>query len=64
MAATHGDPLLHFEQYGWHEGRDPSAAFSTNKYLAAYSDVRVAGADPLLHYVQYGQAEGRTAFSV
>ena len=57
------DPLLHFEQFGWKEGRDSSAGFSTTKYLAAYADVRAAGLDPLLHYVQYGQAEGRAAFS-
>ncbi len=64
VAAAHVNPLLHYEQYGWHEGRDPSAQFSTNTYLAAYSDVKAAALDPLLHYVQYGPAEGRTAFNV
>ncbi len=56
-------PLLHYEEYGWHEGRDPSAQFSTHKYLDAYADVKNAGLDPLLHYVVYGQGEGRTAFT-
>jgi len=37
IAAVRIDPLEHYERYGWHEGRDPSAQFSTNKYLAANS---------------------------
>jgi len=56
------DPLTHFEQHGWHEGRDPSLLFSAAQYLAANPDVRAAGVDPLLHYVQNGQGEGRMAF--
>ena len=55
---------MHCEASGWKEGRDPSAQFSTGKYLAAYADVKAAGIDPLLHYITNGQAEGRTAFSV
>ena len=46
------------------EGRNPSAAFDTNDYLAAYPDVKAARIDPLLHYVMSGMAEGRTAFPV
>jgi len=57
------DPYQHYLAYGWKEGRDPSAQFSTAKYLAAYSDVKAAGVDPLLHYVEYGKAEGRAAFA-
>jgi serralysin len=56
------DPLRHYETYGWKEGRDPSATFGTNKYLAAYADVKAAKLDPLLHYVVFGRNEGRTAF--
>lgn len=62
MLAAHVDPLLHYEQFGWMEGRDPSAAFSTQQYLAAYTDVAAAKMDPLSHYAQFGQAEGRMAF--
>ena len=54
VAAAGVDPVQHFEQYCWTEGRDPSAAFSESKYLSAYGDVKAAGIDPLLHYVQYG----------
>ena len=64
VAAAGFDPLQHFEQFGWAEGRDPSAAFSDSKYLSANADVRAAGIDPLLHYVQFGQAEGRSVFTV
>jgi len=42
----------------------PSTSFSTNKYLAAYADVKAAAVDPLLHYVVYGQNEGRSLFGV
>lgn len=56
------NPLQHYERYGWHDGRDPSAAFSTTKYLAANADVKAAGIDPLLHYVEYGKAEGRAVY--
>jgi hypothetical protein len=50
------------DRNGWKEGRDPSAGFSTNRYLAAYSDVRSSGIDPLTSFVTTGQAQGRTAF--
>ena len=33
------DPLQHFLNHGWTEGRDPSAGFSTAGYLAANPDV-------------------------
>ncbi len=56
------DPLVHYEQQGWKEGRDPSVDFSTNAYLTANPDVQAAGVDPLLHYLDYGQSEGRLEF--
>src|SRR5260221_12235476 len=46
-------------QYGWHEGRNPDAYFSTTGYLNANPDVKAAGIDPLTHYDQYGWKEGR-----
>lgn len=53
------DATTHYNQYGWHEGRDPDALFSTNGYLAANADVAKAGLNPLAHYDQYGWKEGR-----
>ena len=32
------DPLQHYLAYGWHEGRNPNAEFSTTDYLAANLD--------------------------
>lgn len=63
VMAAHVDPLLHYTQYGWMEGRDPSATFSTTEYLNHYSDVAAAHIDPLAHYAQFGQAEGRMAYA-
>jgi len=53
------DPYEHYITYGWTEGRDPNALFSTNLYLAANPDVEAAGVDPLTHFEAYGWEEGR-----
>lgn len=55
------DPLAHFAQEGWREGRDPSPVFSTRFYLAENEDVEQAGVNPFWHYVVDGQREGRPA---
>ena len=39
-------PLVHYIHYGWREGRDPSAGFSTEGYLKANPDVRESGCNP------------------
>ncbi len=57
------DPLAHYEQYGWREGRDPSATFDTHLYLLHNPDVKAAGIDPLQHYLQYGQFENRQTYA-
>lgn len=57
------DPLTHFLEHGWKEGRDPSPGFSTTGYLAANPDVAVAEQNPLLHFLQNGLAEGRSGFA-
>jgi len=43
------------------EGRDPSAAFDTNGYLAANPDVAAGHVNPLDHYLLNGIYEGRAA---
>lgn len=53
------DPLLHFLQDGWKDGRAPSAAFDTGAYLAVYADAAASGINPLLHYLRYGKSAGR-----
>jgi len=54
-----GDPVRHYCEYGWKEGRDPSPAFDTRFYLEAHRDVAAVGINPLVHYLQYGRREGR-----
>lgn len=53
------DPLAHFIDYGYTEGRDPSPDFSLAAYLAANPDVAESGMNPLLHYTRHGLNEGR-----
>jgi hypothetical protein len=58
------DPLQHFEEFGWREGRDPSPHFSVKGYLSANPDVEAAGVNPLAHFVEHGLAEGRAGWTV
>jgi hypothetical protein len=53
------DPLAHYIRYGGAEGRNPSADFDAQFYLATNADVRNARLNPLVHYLQHGEAEGR-----
>ena len=55
------DPLAHFLDYGWLEGRNPNPSFSVRKYLRANPDVARARINPFHHYLQSGRHEGRTA---
>ena len=59
VAAEGCDPLEHYLHFGWREGRDPSAEFSTKGYLSANPDVERAGVNPLLHYREHGLSERR-----
>ena len=53
------DPLKHFIEYGWKEGRNPSTLFNTSFYLNTYPDVREAKINPLLHYIRDGKTESK-----
>jgi hypothetical protein len=57
------NPLDHYHQFGWNEGRDPGVNFDSSSYLATYADVKAAGVDPLTHYLDFGRHEGRSAFA-
>ncbi len=57
------DPLAHFFETGWKEGRDPSACFSVGGYLAKYDDVLKSGMNPLAHFISRGRWEGRDAIA-
>jgi len=53
------DPVWHFLEIGWKEGRNPSAEFITNLYIKANKDVEQTGINPLVHYLKFGKKEGR-----
>lgn len=53
------DPIDHYLNYGWKEGRNPSNKFNTNEYLKLNVDVANADINPLLHYEKYGKYENR-----
>ena len=59
IAAAGVDPFVHFQQFGWKEGRNPNALFDTTGYLNNYLDVKAANVNPLDHYNQFGWKEGR-----
>jgi len=59
VAAALLDPLQHFVEQGWREGRDPNAFFSTKGYAEVNPDVVQAGMNPFHHYLVAGRAEGR-----
>lgn len=52
-------PLLHYVDYGWREGRNPSKLFWTSYYRATYEDVRNFDVNPFFHYLTEGRKEGR-----
>ncbi len=60
----HVDPVRHYIERGWKEGKNPSEKFDTNKYLFSYPDVRKGNKNPLKHYLRCGKKEGRICFPV
>lgn len=59
VAASGMDPFQHYQEFGWHEGRNPDAFFNVQFYLNQNPDVAAAGIDPLEHYEINGWKEGR-----
>jgi len=53
------DPVRHYVESGWREGRDPAPWFSTRAYAQAHPDVVRAGWNPLHHFLVQGRREGR-----
>ncbi len=53
------DPIRHYAESGWREGRDPAPWFSTRDYLTAYPEIGEAGWNPLHHYLTLGCRQGR-----
>lgn len=59
VRAAEMDPVEHYSNFGWREGRDPSPGFDTRYYLQSNPDVASSGLDPLWHFIAYGLKEGR-----
>jgi glycosyltransferase involved in cell wall biosynthesis len=55
------NPLDHYYNQGWKEGRDPHPEFSTQYYLDSNPDVVESGLNPFWHYIVAGKTEGRMA---
>lgn len=55
VAAAGMDPLSHFLEFGWREGRNPTPDFSIEAYLAAFPDVAVSDLNPFVHYLKAGK---------
>lgn len=53
------DPVHHYLEYGFSEGRFPHPLFDTRYYLATYEDVRRSGVNPFLQFLRQGESEGR-----
>ena len=53
------DPIKHFLEKGWKEGKNPSNLFDVNFYLNNNKDVKEAGINPLIHYIKFGKKENR-----
>ena len=51
------DPVRHYCEQGWLEGRNPSDAFDTKAYLAAYPDIQAGGVNPFWHYIVAGASD-------
>ena len=51
------NPIKHYLQFGWKEGRNPSLEFDGNEYLNNRPDVRVASMCPLVHYIKFEKEE-------
>lgn len=61
VAASGTNPYLHYITAGWKEGRDPSALFSTNYYLA-HKPIN-SGINPLQDFENGGWQAGRNPSS-
>ncbi|MBU2135565.1 MAG: hypothetical protein KKA45_05130 [Alphaproteobacteria bacterium] len=61
VAESGVDPVTHFLESGWREGRDPAPWFSVDDYQELNPDVAASGMHPFVHYLQAGRQEGRVA---
>lgn len=60
VAAAGVEPLTHYLEHGWREGRAPHPLFDAAWYLSRNEDVAAVDTEPLLHYLTHGWREGRS----
>ena len=53
------DPIIDYLTNGVKYSRNPSATFSTQRYLKYHGDIRRTGFNPLYHYLTNGKKENR-----
>ncbi len=54
------DPIAHYVDHGFAEGRWPHRLFDTRHYLRSNPDVLESGVNPFAHYIRQGWREGRS----
>jgi SAM-dependent methyltransferase len=59
VAAAGADPIMHYLQEGWREGRRPGPVFDGVAYVRANPDLAETCGNPLLHYLSGGAVELR-----
>lgn len=59
VAKANFDPVSHYIDHGWREGRNPQPLFDGGYYLSRNKDVAGDGLNPFYHYLAKGRAEGR-----
>ncbi len=59
VAQAEENPIIHYLQHGYLEGRKPNFLFDSEYYLKNNPDVFLAQINPLIHYEKYGFKEGR-----
>jgi glycosyltransferase involved in cell wall biosynthesis len=64
VAEAGAEPLRHYLQGGWREGRNPHPLFDAKRYLAENRDLSQTGLEPLSHYCRFGYKEGRKYYPV
>ena len=55
------NPLRHYLESGWREGRDPHPIFNADQFVKQYP--QSAAINPLIHYFAKIEPAGRTATS-
>ena len=57
VAKAKVNPIFHYLQFGWKEGRNPSPFFNTNDYISFRPDILNTDICPLVHYELFGKKE-------